>query len=54
MANHVEREQTNQVTELTADELECVSGGFFAYKLEDVKVSSISVSGHSGSSPTQE
>jgi hypothetical protein len=46
MANHVEREQTNQVTELTADEMDRVAGG--TYKFEDVKISSIQVSGHGG------
>ena len=50
MANHVEREQTNQVTELTADDLECVAGGFLTYDLTDVAISHISMSGHGGSS----
>jgi hypothetical protein len=48
MARHVEREQTNQVTELTADEMEGVSGGL-TFELVDVKINSISVSGHDSS-----
>jgi hypothetical protein len=41
MTKHVERELTNQVTELTANEMECVSGGgtplVFTFKLVAVK-----------------
>jgi hypothetical protein len=42
MNKHVERELTNQVTELTANEMECVSGGggtplMFTFKLVAVK-----------------
>jgi hypothetical protein len=51
MAKHVEREQTSQTTELTADEMERVSGGV-TFELVDVKITSISVSGH-GSSPVE-
>ncbi len=45
MAGHVEREQTNQATELTTDEMECVSGGF-TVELTDVKITSHSWSSH--------
>ena len=45
MAKHVEREQTNQVTELTADEMERVSGGF-TVALSDVQITSFSPSSH--------
>jgi hypothetical protein len=48
MAKHVEREQTNQVIELTADEIEHVSGGF-TVELTDVKVTSNQLSGHDSS-----
>jgi hypothetical protein len=34
MTKHFEREQTNQVTELTADDMERVVGGFFTIKLD--------------------
>jgi hypothetical protein len=38
MTRHVERELTNQVTELSADEMERVSGGLqFVFKLVAVK-----------------
>ena len=53
MAKHVEREQTNQATELTADEMERVAGGFITIALEDVRISSCSMSG-SGSSSVPE
>ena len=45
MAKHVEREQTSQVNELTADEMEHVSGGF-TVALSDVKITSTSMSSH--------
>jgi hypothetical protein len=48
MAKHVECEQTNQLIELTADEMECVSGGV-TFELVDVRISSISMSGHDSS-----
>ena len=38
----------NQMTELTGDELEDVSGGFITVRLTEVLVSSISMSGHGG------
>jgi hypothetical protein len=44
MAKHVEREQTDQVTELTADQMERVSGGL-KFELVDVQVTSYSLSG---------
>jgi hypothetical protein len=45
MAKHVEREQTDHVTELTADEMECVSGGYLKIDLANVQISSISMGG---------
>jgi hypothetical protein len=48
MARQVEREQTNQVTVLIADEMEGVSGGL-TFELVDVKIISFSVSGHDSS-----
>ena len=45
MAKHVEREQTNQVIELNADEMEHVSGGF-TVALTDVKITSTSIGSH--------
>jgi hypothetical protein len=45
MAKHIEREQMNQVTELTADEMERVSGGV-KYELVDVKISSVQINSH--------
>jgi hypothetical protein len=51
MTKHFEREQTNQVTELTADDMERVVGGFFTIKLEDVKISSYSHGGSSDVTP---
>jgi hypothetical protein len=53
MAKYVEREQTNQATELTADEMERVSGGL-TLELVDVKISSFSVSGHDSSTVPRE
>lgn len=50
MAKHVEREQTNQPTELTADEMERVSGGL-KFELVDVIITSNSLSGHDASPP---
>jgi type VI protein secretion system component Hcp len=46
MAKHVERESTNPVIELTADELQGVAGGFITVRLTDVNISSYSQSSH--------
>jgi type VI protein secretion system component Hcp len=48
-----EREQTDQLTELTSDEMEGVSGGFITVRLTEVFVSSISTSGHGGGGATE-
>lgn len=42
MTKHVERELTNQVTELTADEMERVSGGFLSFTFKLVAVKTVS------------
>ena len=42
MTKHVERELTNQVTELAADDLERVSGGFLAFTFKLVAVKTVS------------
>ena len=42
MTGHVEREPTNQVAELTADEMERVSAGFLAFTFKLVAVKTIS------------
>lgn len=49
MAKHVEREQTDQLTELSMDETDRVAGGFITVELKDVKISSYSTSGHDSS-----
>jgi hypothetical protein len=50
MAKHVESEQTSRVTELTADEMERVSGGL-KFVLTDAQVTSYSLGGHDASRP---
>ena len=42
MTQQVERDLTNQVAELTADEMEGVSGGFLAFTFKLVAVKTIS------------
>jgi hypothetical protein len=44
MAKHIQREPTNQVTELTVDEMERISGGL-KFEMVDVKITTVPVSG---------
>jgi hypothetical protein len=52
MSQHVEREPTNQVTELTADEMERASGGFLAFTFKLVAVKTVSWA-HDDEAPKQ-
>jgi hypothetical protein len=42
MTKHVECKPTNQATELTADEMERVSGGFLSFTFKLVAVKTVS------------
>jgi hypothetical protein len=42
MTKHVERELTNQATELAVDEMERVSGGFLTFTFKLVAVKTVS------------
>jgi len=52
MTKHVDRELTNQVTELTANEMEHVSGGFLSFTFKLVAVKTVSWA-HDDEAPAQ-